>query len=415
MIGHHDFPCRRVCYFAEARESGQSVKRISCSLTDHLSQIIPGELALKKLTSINGLRGCSILLVILFHMFHALVLPGLHSQAFLGLSVAPTTILTNGWLAVNLFFVLSGFVLALPYFSGTRAFAGAGDVRWFWKHRFARLYPLYAISVIVALVFYAPPSRLTNIPGQLILLLSGTFVFTKTHFAPVQNFILWSLAIELQFSILFPFLMIVFRRYPPLIVYAAVALISLVLRFAGLLPEVQIGQLYLNPLKDCVLARLDDFSLGILLACAFSHRLKTGRSFSAALAFPGILLWLGACIVWDNVSLGLISSLAIPFTNLLVEGACACFVLAAVSPAAIGFRFARFLSNRPLQLLGMMCYSLYIWHAILLRKISSIGGGFSVYPIYAGLLFLLSWLTYRYVEFGYEKDFRKLLPQKPDY
>jgi peptidoglycan/LPS O-acetylase OafA/YrhL len=73
----------------------------------------------------------------------------------------------------------------------------------------------------------------------------------------------------------------------------------------------------------------------------------------------------------------------------------------------------RVLENRPLQLLGMMCYSVYLWHGIvLLRFEPSFRQGALPYLAYLGVVLLLSAATYRYVEFRQVSDWRELLPAR---
>ena len=70
------------------------------------------------------------------------------------------------------------------------------------------------------------------------------------------------------------------------------------------------------------------------------------------------------------------------------------------------FSAARWLlSFSALQMLGLMCYSIYLWHMIILNRI-----GLSYY--YPLVVLFLSALTYRYVEFGAERNWKKLLPAR---
>jgi peptidoglycan/LPS O-acetylase OafA/YrhL len=65
-------------------------------------------------------------------------------------------------------------------------------------------------------------------------------------------------------------------------------------------------------------------------------------------------------------------------------------------------------SFKPLQLLGMMCFSIYVWHGVLIKPLVSETFNALDYPFYFIVVFVLSALTYRFVEFRQDPSFRKL-------
>jgi len=67
------------------------------------------------------------------------------------------------------------------------------------------------------------------------------------------------------------------------------------------------------------------------------------------------------------------------------------------------------LEFRPLQMLGLMCYSIYVWHGIILKQVGHSTDALFL-GSYAVIVLFISFLTYRFVEFGSEGDWRKLLP-----
>lgn len=86
----------------------------------------------------------------------------------------------------------------------------------------------------------------------------------------------------------------------------------------------------------------------------------------------------------------------------------------------IGYLMSRFKSPSifrhiieiwPLQMLGLMSYSIYLWHGIVMKHF---GSSFKIGPFeffaYCATVVLISWFTYRYIEFGKERILKNLLP-----
>lgn len=154
---------------------------------------------------IQFLRGLAVLAVVLFH----LQAPFFH----------------NGFLGVDIFFVISGFLMAKLYDKGT--------ILNFYKRRLDRLYPAYAATLFVTLVvgaFVAIPVDFNQLFEQSIassFFLANIYYwnqnsyFDKAAFNPILN--LWSLAAEVQFYILVPFLYPILRRRKWLFILVFVA------------------------------------------------------------------------------------------------------------------------------------------------------------------------------------------------
>lgn len=149
----------------------------------------------QKIPGLDGLRGIAIFGVIGYHLA-----PGIFPGGFLG---------------VNLFFVLSGYLMAV---TSRRAQAGEGfHTLAFYRRRAARIYPALALCVCGTLcaAWLLTPDVLAGIRGEVISILTGTnnwwqiaqnaSYFTKiTGTSPFTH--LWSLAIEMQFYLIWPLL-----------------------------------------------------------------------------------------------------------------------------------------------------------------------------------------------------------------
>jgi peptidoglycan/LPS O-acetylase OafA/YrhL len=174
-------------------------------------QTVPGH----RIRSLDSLRGIAAVIVVVQHIM--LCLPDASRE---NLRYINLPLLLGGRFAVMLFFVLSGFVLALPYFAGTSAAYGPYLVR-----RFCRLYPPFAFAVLVsALLCYlfggvslpGLSDWLTEAWGSPVTsgALASHLVMTGIHRSSIRlDGPIWSLIIEMRISIIFPLLVLYVRRF----------------------------------------------------------------------------------------------------------------------------------------------------------------------------------------------------------
>ena len=352
--------------------------------------------AAEHLCALDALRGIAILAVIWYHAYgdKAPFQSGWWFQSF-GLKGALGTWRSNGWIGVNLFFVLSGFVLYWPFLTQQRQMVGRADLWTFYVRRAKRLLPLYYLSIFLLMGVASVPST-----RELVGLVTLTFNFHTDTFFPRTNWVLWSLGIEIWFSLLFPLLLLALERYSWQSVTMAVLSLSLLVRVAGILiPEVAYpGNNFLNPVKDSIFGRLDDFFVGMLVARAYLA--GYGRRTTLWI-ISGLCVCTLAVLVVDLSIIGQLPRWTIVLYNNLFQLGAGLLILGALS---MRLRF------RPLELAGLMCYSVYLWHGVLLAHIvwNAQGSGKFMYLL---VLPVLSWLSYRYVEFGHVKNVGALLPR----
>ena len=197
-------------------------------------------LSVRRYTSLDGLRGFAALVVV-FH--HALLLspnlaaayrPGDRTEGWWGvaLTYSPAHIVWAGQEAVYLFFVLSGFVLALPFLGERRA-----SWRAYYPQRLVRLYLPVLGAVILSLILFAAASRTIDEPGMSWWLTSRPSAFSAAAavndaalWRPgAYNTALWSLRYEVIFSMLLPlYLLVAVRatRFAPALAVGALATIA---------------------------------------------------------------------------------------------------------------------------------------------------------------------------------------------
>jgi peptidoglycan/LPS O-acetylase OafA/YrhL len=357
-----------------------------------------------RLGVINGLRGLAILWVIYHHIWGAFTASGWRALEVAGFRIPLFAPLSNGWQGVTLFFVLSGFVLYLPYVSGVRQMGALGDVRHFYRRRFFRLFPLLYVNVIVSLIFFVHPNpKIAGAIREALLLATATFNFDVTEYFPRANWVLWSLGIEVWFSALFPVLVRLLAWLGPRKLVAAAFVVACITRWIG------VNTPFDNAVKDSVIGRIDDFVLGMAAAWWFVRGGPSRRAVPAMLLGGAALLYAGF-MIWDLAWLQIWPRRLIAFTGICSN--VGFFLVMAASLQLTRGLLHSFLTSHVLQVAGMMCYSLYVWHGI--TKVAIFGGhNVQRYPpvllgTYFVLLFALSALTYRYVEFRHVADWRRL-------
>jgi len=357
-----------------------------------------------RLPVINGLRGLAIIGVLFYH-----IVGGIFVQD--SLSPVLSALLTNGWSGVNLFFILSGFVLFLPLAAGDGAMSRLADRVDFYRRRCRRLLPLFFVGAIGSCAF-AAARGMTADTGTLLSVLSFGFILDPRSFGPSFNVPLWSLGDEIAFSALFPLLVLGLRRHGVVCLTASVLGLSLALRLVGIwrFPALQ-GPTFNSDMFAC---RLDEFVLGLGLAETYAagwlpRRPTLWAGVGAALI---LLAWVG----FDLVLRGVLPPLWRAGLNDVLDAGLAAVIVAALVPRT---RLAAALSWRPLQVAGMMCYSIYIWHAPLLDWIAADRASMSApalagaIAVFLGLTVVVASLSYRFIEFPRTSDWRRLFLLAP--
>ncbi|HKD98912.1 MAG TPA: acyltransferase family protein [Micromonosporaceae bacterium] len=361
---------------------------------------------------LDGVRALAVTAVILYHLGTTGVTIGTTGAG------VPRLIAPGGFLGVDVFFVLSGFLIT-SLLLAERAESGRISIRNFYIRRARRLLPaLYTMLVVVAAsAAFWFTDYAARLRGDLVaaftyvtnwwLIAGGSSYFGGGDHPPLLTH-LWSLALEEQFYLLWPLALIaltfVRRRGTVLFAVGIAVLASTVLAAALFNPFQDPSRIYYG--TD---TRLATPLLGALLAVAFRPWLWHGplRAGVRRLLNVGGLLAI--------VALGVACVLLTDQTPALYEGgflviaiAAGVLVLAAAHPdVAVG----RALGVAPLRWLGERSYAIYLWHwpIFVLTHPGEDGvswpfgltggtGAIVVTAFRIGLTLLLSDLSYRFVE-----------------
>jgi peptidoglycan/LPS O-acetylase OafA/YrhL len=357
------------------------------------------------LPALDGLRGVAILLVVMLHLTM-----WIHDPS--GVTFLLKRIFFFGWSGVDLFFVLSGFLITgiLDDAKGTTNY-----FRVFYARRMLRILPLYYGALLV--VFVTP--HLVSTPGiarflvplkdqlwywfylQNVHPLSHPFIGLVGHF--------WSLAIEEQFYLVWPVIILLLSRNRALWVCAAILPFSIAYRALTSYAMPELGS------YTATLAHLDGLAVGSALALLYrtpgaTDRIKRRLPLITAVSVAGMLI----------LYTGLISELK-PTTHVLL-GAFVAVAYGCVLTYAVEQRdgpLASFLRSKSMRFFGRCSYGMYVLHIPLisigvtltgltpgrLRFFGSeLTGALLFIGFFLGAVTIAAWISYNV----YEKRFLRL-------
>ncbi len=335
---------------------------------------------------VAGLRAIAVLLVVLFHAG----VPGI----------------SGGYVGVDVFFVISGFVIT-GVLLRERAERDSTSLRRFYARRARRILPAATLVIIVTVVaafhFLGPlTGHETAIDGQwaAVFLANFHFAASQTNYlasqqppSALQNY--WSLAVEEQFYIVYPTIFLVtagvLRRSPlrHRLAGVLVVIIAASYAFSIVFTSANAASAFFSPLT-----RAWELAIGGLIAVS-GHKLRYMPQ-----AWAALISWLGLGVI-IVASVTLTSTTVYPGALVAVPVVGAAFVIAAGAAEPV-WGVERLLRQRPFQLLGLISYSLYLWHWPILVIAAQYRGTTSL-PVWDNVLLLLiatvaAAATYRLLE-----------------
>ena len=293
---------------------------------------------MKYRTDIDSLRAIAVLSVVLFHAG----VPGI----------------TGGYVGVDIFFVISGYLITTLIWSDISA--GKFSIARFYERRIRRIFPALFLVIAATLIgglFILLPADLDELAASVVaatVFVSNIFFWDQSGYfdGPAELKPLlhtWSLAVEEQYYILFPIFLIILGRFRrgaiPYVAIVTMAVLSFILSVWAV-ENKPVAAFYWAP------TRAWELLLGAVLAFGTVPNIKKDiwRELIAAL---GLVLMVGSFVVLTPET---------PFPGLAAAPACVgamMYIHAHQNGLSVT---GRLLSWRPVVFVGLISYSLYLWH-----------------------------------------------------
>jgi len=360
-----------------------------------------------RVPALDGIRGLAIALVVPHNSSLLLDVPA-H-----GLAYPLKEAMLFGWAGVQLFFVLSGFLITGALLDSQQS---PGYYRAFYARRALRILPLYLAVLVVTFLILAPlrllPAQTLESQQHQIWLWTFLSNWTDPLGWQVSGFShFWSLAVEEQFYLLWPLVLLRMRPQRLLAVCAGICLVALLariaMRIAGCSPE---------SLYEFTICRMDALAIGaaaaaMLRVASWNRCLQRWVAYLPAVAL--LVLVAFALLTHDFKRTGWQTQ---TFGMTVLAGAFGLLVLGAAGMRDPRATWAsRCLCFAPLRSLGKYSYAMYVFHFPLHKLLGvrllgplALAPSAAIATVYAGCVmlvsFVLAWASYQL----YEQHFLRL-------
>ena len=356
---------------------------------------------IRYIPAIDGLRAVAVIAVMLYH---------------LGVPWIP-----GGFLGVDLFFVISGYVITRLLLDSIQR-SGGLDLRAFYKSRLRRLLPPLVFMIVTTTLFigvWAPDTikrLLTDTPFSLMGVMNWWLVFRQADYfeaigRPPLLQHTWSLGVEAQFYLVWPLiLLLVLRQLGRKIIPAAALIIAIGSGVALFLVSLSVDSSSSQSISH-VYFGTDTHSIGLFLGAALAvnwipQNLKVDIAKRAQDVIDGIgvfgFLGILACFLFIEQGNPTLYKIAFPLAGIF---GCA-IIMSVVHPAS---RFAPLLQGKAILWIGERSYAIYLWHWIIFQvtrpSVDLAGASWALYALRILIVFALADISLRWVELPFRNGY----------
>ena len=356
---------------------------------------------IRYIPAIDGLRAVAVIAVMLYH---------------LGVSWIP-----GGFLGVDLFFVISGYVITRLLLDSIQR-SGGLDLRAFYKSRLRRLLPPLAFMIVTTTLFigvWAPDTikrLLTDTPFALTGIMNWWLVFEQQDYfesigRPPLLQHTWSLAVEAQFYLIWPLiLLLVLRQLGRKVIPVAALTIAIGSGIALLLVSLRIDSSSSQSVSH-VYFGTDTHSIGLFLGAALAVnwipqnlKMDIAKRAQDVIDAIGVFGFLGilTCFLFIDESNPTLYKIAFPLAGIF---GCA-IIMSIVHPAS---RFAPLLQGKAILWIGERSYAIYLWHWIVFQvtrpSVDLAGASWALYALRVLIVFALADISLRWVELPFRNGY----------
>jgi peptidoglycan/LPS O-acetylase OafA/YrhL len=344
--------------------------------------------------AIDGLRALAVIAVMFYH---------------LGFSWIP-----GGFLGVDLFFVISGYVITRMLLDSI-AQSGGLDLRGFYLARLRRLLPalLFMLTTTVIAVGIWAPDTIKRLLVDTPFALTGTINWwlvanEQDYFESIGRPPLlqhtWSLAVEAQFYLIWPLILyFILKKFGKKHIPVAALSIAAASGIALLLVSVSIDAANASKVSH-VYFGTDTHSIGLFLGAALAvswipqnFRVEISRKGQNFIDGIGVIGFIGilATFLFIDASNPAMYKIAFPLAGIFG----AAIIASIVHPAS---RFAPVLQNKVLLWIGERSYAIYLWHWVIFQvtrpTVDLAGQAWALYSLRILIVFALADISLRYIE-----------------